>query len=219
MTDQVTLGANLAASTSLAGPASTLPTREEAILIVGIDVHKHNHAAALIDDRGGEIATLTISNTPKGYRSLIDGLVKHGAGAGFEVLQVPAWRTHGERHRRGPGKTGPGRRALDRPRRAHTARSWGPPRSRSSCERWERSSCSAGASCATARRRSSDCVPTGCSTNPSQRTASCAVSASASWPNSPDCQRLTLRLARRMVSIIDSHGLVFCSVRFSAPLI
>jgi hypothetical protein len=35
-------------------------------LIVGIDVHKHNHAAALIDDRGGEIATLIIPNAPKG---------------------------------------------------------------------------------------------------------------------------------------------------------
>jgi transposase len=80
-------------------------------LIVGIDVHKHNHAVALIDDRGGEIATLIITNTPKGYRSLIDWLVDHGAatavigvespgsygrcpvaalaGAGFEVLEVP----------------------------------------------------------------------------------------------------------------------------------
>ena len=99
-------------------------------MIVGIDVHKHNHAAALIDDRGGEIATLTIANAPKGYRSLIDWLVDRGAakavigvespgsygrclvtalvGAGFEVLQVPAWRTHRERHRRGPGKTDPG---------------------------------------------------------------------------------------------------------------
>ena len=28
--------------------------------------------------------------------------------AGFEVLQVPAWRTHRERRRRGPGKTDPG---------------------------------------------------------------------------------------------------------------
>jgi len=99
-------------------------------LIVGIDVHKHTHAAALIDDRGGEIATLTLANSPKGYRQLIDWLVGHEAGhavigvespgsygrclvaalagAGFEVLQVPAWRTHRERHRRGPGKTDPG---------------------------------------------------------------------------------------------------------------
>jgi transposase len=66
----------------------------------------------------------------RGYRSLIDWLVEHQAadaaigvespgsyghclvaalaGAGFEVLQVPAWRTHRERHRRGPGKTDPG---------------------------------------------------------------------------------------------------------------
>jgi transposase len=99
-------------------------------LIVGIDVHKHNHAVALIDDRGGEIATLITPNTPKGYRGLIDWLVEQQAadavigvespgsygrclvaalaGAGFEVLQVPAWRTHRERHRRGPGKTDPG---------------------------------------------------------------------------------------------------------------
>ena len=99
-------------------------------MIVGIDVHKHTHAAALIDERGGLIATLTFANSPEGYRQLIDWLVDRGAagavigvespgsygrclvaalaGAGFEVLQVPAWRTHRERHRRGPGKTDPG---------------------------------------------------------------------------------------------------------------
>jgi transposase len=99
-------------------------------LIVGIDVHKQTHAAALIDDRGGHIESVTIANSPKGYRHLIDWLVDHHApdavigvespgsygrclvaplaGAGFDVLQVPAWRTHRERHRRGPGKTDPG---------------------------------------------------------------------------------------------------------------
>jgi len=99
-------------------------------MIVGIDVHKRTHAAALIDERGGEIAALTFANSPKGYWQLIDWLVDHEAaravigvespgsygrclvaalaGAGFEVLQVPAWRTHRERHRRGPGKTDPG---------------------------------------------------------------------------------------------------------------
>ena len=99
-------------------------------MFVGIDVHKHSHAVALIDDRGGQVATLSVANSPKGYRQLIDWLVEHDAatavigvespgsygrclttalcGAGFEVLQVPAWRTHRERHRRGPGKTDPG---------------------------------------------------------------------------------------------------------------
>lgn len=99
-------------------------------MIVGIDVHKQTHAAALIDDRGGHIESVTIANSPKGYRQLIDWLVDHQAadavigvespgsygrclvaalaGAGFEVLQVPAWRTHRERHRRGPGKTDSG---------------------------------------------------------------------------------------------------------------
>src|SRR3954447_10108429 len=34
---------------------------------------------------------------------------------------------------------------------------------------------------------------------------------------SPFCQRLTLRLTRRTVSIIDSHGFVEASVRLSRP--
>ena len=99
-------------------------------MIVGIDVHKDTHAAALIDDHGGFIDVLSTPNSPKGYRRLIDWLVDHQAatavigvespgsygrclvaalcGAGFTVLQVPAWKTHRERHRRGPGKTDPG---------------------------------------------------------------------------------------------------------------
>jgi transposase len=99
-------------------------------VIVGIDVHKHTHAAALIDDQGRRIGVLSLPNNPAGYRRLIDWLVDHDAAeatvgvespgsygrclvtaliaAGFEVLQVPAWRTHRERRRRGPGKTDPG---------------------------------------------------------------------------------------------------------------
>jgi transposase len=115
---------------SLAGPASIYPEVRRPQLIVGIDVHKHNHAAALVDAHGRQIAALELPNRPAGYRRLIDWLVDHDAGeavigvespgsygrclvtalvgAGFEVLQVPAWRTHRERHRRGPGKTDPG---------------------------------------------------------------------------------------------------------------
>lgn len=99
-------------------------------MIVGIDVHKQSHAAALLDDRGGEIDTLIFANSPNGYRRLLGWLVDHGAEgavvgvespgaygrclvstlvtAGYETLQVPAWRTHRERHRQGPGKTDPG---------------------------------------------------------------------------------------------------------------
>lgn len=99
-------------------------------MIVGIDVHKHQHAAALIDEQGRKLDALELTNSPKGYRRLIDWLVDCDAAgavigvespgsygrclvaalvaAGFEVLQVPAWRTHRERHRRGPGKTAPG---------------------------------------------------------------------------------------------------------------
>jgi transposase len=99
-------------------------------MFVGIDVHKHQHAVALVDDRGGEIATLIVANSPDGYRRLLGWLGEHGgeravigvespgsygrrlvgalAAAGHEVLHVPAWRTHRERHRQGPGKTDPG---------------------------------------------------------------------------------------------------------------
>ena len=99
-------------------------------MFVGIDVHKHTHAAALLDERGGELGILTFANSPAGYRRLIgwltdrDGaealigvespgsygrcLVGALAAAGHEVLHVPAWRTHRERHRQGPGKTDPG---------------------------------------------------------------------------------------------------------------
>ncbi len=116
---------------SLAGPASILDRDQEVIgLFVGIDCHKHRHAAALLDARGGLIDTLLFVNRPEGYRELIAWLVERDAataivgienpagfgrplatalaGAGFEVLNVPAWRTHRDRRRLGPGKTDPG---------------------------------------------------------------------------------------------------------------
>jgi len=116
---------------SLAGPASILDRAQEVIGVVrGIDCHKHRHAAALLDARGGLIDTLLFANRPDGYRELIAWLVEHDAtaaivgienpagfgrplatalaGADFEVLNVPAWRTHRDRRRLGPGKTDPG---------------------------------------------------------------------------------------------------------------
>jgi transposase len=99
-------------------------------MVVGIDVHKRAHVAALLDDRGGELGTLSFVNSPAGMRKLIDWLVAQDAfeavvgvespagygrllvasleAAGYEVLNVPAWRTHRERRRHGPGKTDPG---------------------------------------------------------------------------------------------------------------
>jgi hypothetical protein len=40
-------------------------------LFVGIDCHKHRHAAALLDARGGLIDTLLFATRPVGYRELI----------------------------------------------------------------------------------------------------------------------------------------------------
>ncbi len=58
-------------------------------MIVGIDVHKHTHAAALIDDRGGEIASVTVANSPKGYWQLIDWLVEHAAAGAVIGVESP----------------------------------------------------------------------------------------------------------------------------------
>jgi len=99
-------------------------------MVVGIDVHKHTHAAALLDERGATVGTLGFANSPEGMRRLQRWLLEHHAGDavvgvetpagygrllvasleadGHEVLNVPAWRTHRERRRQGPGKTDPG---------------------------------------------------------------------------------------------------------------
>jgi transposase len=99
-------------------------------MIVGIDVHKHAHAAALLDERGGTISTLSFANSPAGMHKLCSWLTDHDAAeavvgvespagygrllvasleaTGHEVLNVPAWQTHRERRRHGPGKTDPG---------------------------------------------------------------------------------------------------------------
>ena len=99
-------------------------------MFVGIDVHKRTHAAALLDERGGELGVLVFANSPAGYQRLIGWLADRDAAgavvgvespgsygrclvgalaaAGHEVLHVPAWRTHRERHRQGPGKSDPG---------------------------------------------------------------------------------------------------------------
>ena len=99
-------------------------------MFVGIDVHKRTHAVALIDERGGELGTLMIANSPQGFERLLAWLAAHDAApaligvespgsygrtlvgalaaAGHDVRHVPAWRTHRERRRQGPGKTDPG---------------------------------------------------------------------------------------------------------------
>jgi transposase len=99
-------------------------------LIVGIDIHKRTHTAALLDARGGEIGTLCFANSRDGIQRLRAWLSAHDASgavigvenaagygrllcgalsaAGHEVLNVPAWRTHRDRHTSGPGKSDPG---------------------------------------------------------------------------------------------------------------
>lgn len=99
-------------------------------MIVGIDVHKHTHTAALLDSASGEVATLTFPNAPDGFAKLRSWLqsrdgeqaavgIENAAGygrplvasliaAGYEVLTVPSWRTHRDRDLVGPGKSDAG---------------------------------------------------------------------------------------------------------------
>lgn len=99
-------------------------------MIVGVDVHKRAHCAALIDERGVVLGTLSFPNSAAGVRKLRAWLatqgakgavvgIENGAGygqllcnslaaAGHEVLNVPAWRTKRDRAKHGPGKSDPG---------------------------------------------------------------------------------------------------------------
>jgi transposase len=98
-------------------------------MIVGIDVHKRSHAVALIDERGTELGCLQVANSPDGVERLrrwladqdaaeavvgVENAAGYGrlvcaalAAAGHEVLNVPAWRTHRDRHTQGPGRSDP----------------------------------------------------------------------------------------------------------------
>src|SRR5262249_47224737 len=104
--------------------------RQGESMIVGIDVHKRSHAAALVDERGAPIATVTIPNSRAGAARLCRWLseqcadaatigVENAGGygrllcavlvaAGYGVVNVPAWRVKRERVHEGPGKSDPG---------------------------------------------------------------------------------------------------------------
>jgi transposase len=98
-------------------------------MTVGVDVHKQSHAAAIVDERGVAIATLTIPNSRAGAARLCRWLTEYSpspfvvgvenaggygrllcavlVAAGHEVLNVPAWRVKRERVHEGPGKSDP----------------------------------------------------------------------------------------------------------------
>ena len=50
-------------------------------MIVGIDSHKYRHAAALIDERGGLVATISVANSPEGADRLRRWIAGHDAEA------------------------------------------------------------------------------------------------------------------------------------------
>jgi transposase len=58
-------------------------------VFVGVDVHKHLHAAALLDERGGELGTLLFANSPDGYRRLLSWLGERGADTAVVGVESP----------------------------------------------------------------------------------------------------------------------------------
>ena len=160
-------------------------------MFVGIDVHKHQHAAALIDERGGELAALTVPNSPQGYRRLVgwlseldaaDAVVGSSRRAAMAAsssgrLRGAAWRCCTCR----PGAPTASAIAKGRARPtpathwrsptsfAASAQNWARRWSPSSCGRWQCSSCNAAASSATAPKRSSGCARTGPNSTPSAK--------------------------------------------------
>jgi transposase len=96
-------------------------------MFCGIDAHKRFHVAALIDAGGVARGTLRFANSPEGTARLRAFLADQGAekaligveGAGhfaramcaelsalgYQVLDVPPWRTRRDRRTAGPGKT------------------------------------------------------------------------------------------------------------------
>jgi transposase len=58
-------------------------------VFVGVDVHKHTHAAALVDERGGEHGTLLFANSPDGYRRLLGWLARHDAAEAVIGVESP----------------------------------------------------------------------------------------------------------------------------------
>lgn len=97
--------------------------------VVGIDVHKDQHVAALIDHAGRELAVLSFANSPSGFEKFTGWIELHDAadarignenaasygqtltvalsGAGLDCVDVPPWRTHRHRKTMGPAKSDP----------------------------------------------------------------------------------------------------------------
>ena len=52
---------------------------ESVDIVIGVDTHKHTHAAAVMNPAGGVVATLSVETTPAGYARLFELADAHGS--------------------------------------------------------------------------------------------------------------------------------------------
>ena len=62
-------------------PTMSPPSR----VIIGVDTHKHAHAAAVLDERGALLGTATFDADSAGYQALIDWSARFGRPLHFGI--------------------------------------------------------------------------------------------------------------------------------------
>ena len=111
------------------------------MVMIGIDAHKRNHAAVIVDEQGRQLAQRTVGSTSGDHLRLLEWAAKHGAervwavedcrhlsrrlerdllAAGERILRVPpklmADARRGGQRGQGARQVRPDRRARRRPR-------------------------------------------------------------------------------------------------------
>ena len=62
--------------------------------VIGVDTHRDTHTACLVNPVGGELASLTVSADPTGYRHLLTWARQHAPGPRL-VWAIEGSRSHG----------------------------------------------------------------------------------------------------------------------------
>jgi transposase len=55
--------------------------------VIGVDTHRDNHAAAILDRNGGVLAQLEVASSQAGYQALFGFVVDHAPGRRWWALE------------------------------------------------------------------------------------------------------------------------------------